>query len=45
MKFHTGKRPTAIQIKANSWAKLPELLMRIEELKNETAIIQSQIRL
>jgi hypothetical protein len=45
MKFHTGKRPTARQIKAERWARVLDLLMSIEELKNETAIIQSQIRL
>jgi len=45
MKFHTGKRPTARQINAEISATLLDLLMRMEELRNETAIIQSQIRL
>ena len=45
MKFHTRKRPTAKQIRAEMSARLLDLLMRMEELRNERAIIQSQIRL
>jgi hypothetical protein len=45
MKFHTRKSPTAKQIRAEMSARLLDLLMRMEELRNERAIIQSQIRL
>ena len=45
MKFHTRKSPTAKQIRAEMSARLLDLLMRMDELTNEKAIIQSQIRL
>jgi hypothetical protein len=45
MKFHTRNRPTPRQIRAKMSARLLALLMRMEELRNDTAIIQSQIRL
>jgi hypothetical protein len=45
MKFHTRKRPRPRQISAEMSATLLDLLMRMEELRNERAIIQSQIRL